>query len=264
MEHAVNAQHVVGVAQQDEDEDGGHDAGDQGADTGAQRAHAEAVDKNGVDHHVHQIHDEGVEHGDLAVAHGAEEGGAGVIEGDEGVGQRGGEEVDQGAVHHVRLDVAEEEGEDVLAEDQGQRHQEDGHGEDGVEKLTGGGAGIFRVSSAQVLGDHHRAAGGEGGKDLDDELVDVVHQRDAGDGSLTGCGDHDGVHHAHAHEQKLLDDQGNDETGQSLSGEEGCLPCLDGCGLHEKDLLSEIDEMSVRQYSRPEDVGRQSLFYTKN
>ena len=72
-------------------------------------------------------------------------------------------------------------------------------------------------------GDHHRAAGGEGGKDLNDECIDVVHQRDAGYGGLAGGGDHDGIRHADSHQQKLLNDQGNDEPQQCVAGKRaGC------------------------------------------
>jgi hypothetical protein len=62
-----------------------------------------------------------------------------------------------------------------------------------------------RLARADGLGAHHRAPGGQGGKDVDDQDVDEIHQRHAGDCGLSGGGDHHDVRHAHHDGQKLFD-----------------------------------------------------------
>ena len=147
----------------------------------------------------------------LLLPHGAEQGGPGVVHRDKGVGQGGEQEVDQGAVHHRRLHPAEDEQQDMLAQHKGQHHEHGGDKHHRVEQLPGGRAGVLLLPPAQVLGDHHRPAGGQGGEDLDDQQVEVVHQGHPGHGSLPAGGDHDGVRHAHGHQQQLLNDQGDDQ-----------------------------------------------------
>ena len=66
----------------------------------------EAVDQNGVDHDVDDVDDQGVGHGHLAVAHSPEEGGAGIVDGDKGVGGRCQQEIDQGRVHDILRNIA--------------------------------------------------------------------------------------------------------------------------------------------------------------
>lgn len=175
-EESVNPQNAVGPLEQEEDDYRRRNAGDQRADARAQRAHAVPVDQNGVDRDIDDVYDQGVEHGHPAVAHGAEKGRAGVVDGHEGVGQGGGDEVGQGAVHHVGLNLAEDQREHMLPEDQRQHHQRRGHHRHGVEQLLGGGPGMVRLTAAQVLGYHHRAAGGQGGENLDEQYVDIIHQ----------------------------------------------------------------------------------------
>ena len=211
---------MVGVVEQRHDNDGRRDAGDQGADTGAGGPHAEAEDQHRIDCDVDYIHNQGAEHGHLAVAHGPEQGGPRVVNAHEGIGRGGEQEIDQGVLHHVGLHAAEDQRQNVLPEDQRGPHQQQGQGAHGVQKLLGGSLGVVGVLPPQILGNHHRPAGGEGGKDLNDECIDVVHQRDAGYGGLAGGGDHDGIRHADSHQQKLLNDQGNDEPQQCVAGKE--------------------------------------------
>ena len=120
------------MPEQGHDDDRRGDAGGQGANTRAGGPHVKAVDKDGVDHNIDDVDNQGTEHGDLAVAHGPEQGGPGVVDAHKGVGRGGKQEVDQGAVHHVGLHTAEDQGEDVLPEHQGGRCQQQGEGRHGI------------------------------------------------------------------------------------------------------------------------------------
>ena len=65
-----------------------------------------------------------------------------------------------------------------------------------------------RCPAAQTTGRPPPRRRWRGRKRLNDECIDVVHQRDAGYGGLAGGGDHDGIRHADSHQQKWLNDQG--------------------------------------------------------
>ena len=219
MEHTFNVDGVGRVTDHGHEDDGGHHPGGQSTDACPRSPHVEAVNEDRIDCNIDHVYQKGVEHGHLAVAHGAEQRGSHVVDGHEGIGQGGEQEIDQGVFHHVRLDVAEEEGQNRLPEEQGQGHQRERDGGDDVQKLLSGGAGPVQIPAAQILGHHHRAAGAQGGKDLDQQQVDAIHQGYTGDGGLSGGGDHDGVGHADGHQQKLLDDQGDDEPLELAAGE---------------------------------------------
>ena len=176
----------------------------------------EDKNENGVAHDVLPVHPGRDIHGGLGVAHGPQQSGAAVIQGDEGVGQGGDDEVGHRALHDRRFHLAEEQPQQGAAQDQGQGHNNEGGGGDDVHQLVGGTVGPLQIFRADGLGAHHRAAGGQGGKDVDDEHVDQIHQGYAGYGGLTGGGDHHDVGHAYHDGQELLDDQGNDEFFQGL------------------------------------------------
>ena len=208
------------MTQQEHNDDRGGDAGGQCTNPRSGGPHVKAIDQNGVDRDIDEIDNQGAEHGYFAVAHGPEQSGAGVINAHKRIGRSGEEKIDQSAGHHIGLHTPEDQREDVLPEEQCRAHQQQGGGAHGIQQLLGGGTGIFPILPAQILRHHHRAAGRQGGKDLDDQRIDVIHQRDAGYGGLACGGDHDGIGHADGHQQKLLDDQRQNEPEQRVTGKE--------------------------------------------
>ena len=79
---------------------------------------------------------------------------------------------------------------------------------------------IFSVTTAQVLAANHRAAGGQGGKDLDNQHVDAVHQAYAGNGRFAYAGNHQRVGHAHCYAQHLFNQHRPDQRRQPLPVEQ--------------------------------------------
>ena len=216
----LNAQDAVSVLEQEQDDHRRYNTGGEGADAGAQGAHAEAENQDGIDGNIDDVDDQGVEHGHLGVAHGAEQGGPRVVERHKGVGQGSGDKVDHGGFHDVFVDAAEDQEEQVLPEDETQNHDDRGEHRHHVEQLLGSGLGVVGLLAAQVLGHHHRAAGTEGGENLEHQGIDVIHQRDAGHRRLTGCGDHHRIRHTHGHQKKLLNYQRDDQPHQHLTAEQ--------------------------------------------
>ena len=83
----------------------------------------------------------------------------------------------------------------MLAEKKGGSHQKHRHRGHGVQKLLGGKLCVAGLPAAQVLGHHHGAAGGKGGEDLNDECVDIIHQRHPGNRRFSYIRYHNAVRH---------------------------------------------------------------------
>ena len=111
----IDVDDVGGAAQQDQDKDGAHDAGDQGGQRRARRAHIEAEDEQRIAADVDAVHDDGDGHRNLGVAHRAEQRRAGIVQGDKGVGQGGQEKVRFRAGHNVGLNVVVEQSQNLRA-----------------------------------------------------------------------------------------------------------------------------------------------------
>ena len=60
---------------------------------------------------------------------------------------------------------------------------------------------------SQELAGDNRAAGGQRGKNIQDQVVDHIHQRNTGNGGFAYAGYHHGIGHAHQHVQRLLHHQ---------------------------------------------------------
>ncbi len=148
---------------------------------------------------------------DLGITHGAEQRRAGIVHCKEWEGKGGDRQVDQRALHNIRLDAAEEQvqhGPSEQDDDQADQHARKDYG---IQQLSGGPSGIFFVSGSQTLGSHHGAARRQCGHDIEHQDIDHVHQRDAGYGRLSHGGDHHGIRHAHRDGQRLLEDQRYDQ-----------------------------------------------------
>ena len=70
------------------------------------------------------------------------------------------------------------------------------------------------ILPAKVLRADNRAAGAERGKNADDQVVEGVDQRNAGDGGLADPRNHNGSGEADHHRQQLLQNQRNDQLPQ--------------------------------------------------
>ena len=205
---AEQAGHPHGVApavEQGQHESGGRDAGQQGGEGHARHTLVEHEHKDSVARNVLPVHVGGDAHGGLGVAHGPQQGGAAVVDGDEGIGEGGDDKVGDGPLHHLRLHLAEQQAQQPCLAEKHQNHDPQGSGGDDIQKLVGCPVGPLQVLGADGLGAHHRAPGGQGGKDVDDQDVDEIHQRHAGDCGLSGGGDHHDVRHTHHDSQKLFD-----------------------------------------------------------
>ena len=165
----------MGLANEPGHEKRAHQAGGQGAETGARHTDAHTVDEHGVETDVDDIHEEGGEHGDLAVAHGTEQGGPGVVDGEEGIRDGGEKKVGHGGGHHVVIQRSEDQPQNGFTKKKADGHHSSGESRNGIKKLLGGSAGIGLIPGPQVLRGHHRAAGGQGGENIDEQDADVVH-----------------------------------------------------------------------------------------
>ena len=231
---AVHPQHGMGALQQEEDRRAGDDAGEQGGKGRAEHLHAAAVDEDGVAADVQHVHHQAGQHTDLAVALRPEEGRPRVVHPDEGIAEGRHQEIGLGVGHDVVVDGAEDGAQDQMPPEQD--HQRDGaaEGDHHQHDLAGGGLGVFGFLVADVLAGDHRAAGGEGGHDLDHQGVEGVHQADARDGGFAHRGDHQGVGQADGDAEGLLRHQGQQQRDQLLPGKDGpglCGLCHRACML---------------------------------
>ena len=86
--------------------------------------------------------------------------------------------------HHIPVDLSEHPVQDPVfapVDDECHRHGAQG---DEPDELLRRPAGALQPLLAQVLPGHHGAACSEGGKHVDEQHHDVVHQGDTGDGRL--------------------------------------------------------------------------------
>ena len=210
-----------------------HRRDDTGDDTGpcnAIDAHFQAEDADRVAHDVDDVHEDADLHGDLGVAHAAEEGRACVVQREEGVAQGGYFKVEDAGVQNVRVDGA------VAGADHGSGEKDADRSHHGTQdsaqqdELARTGICLFLLLRAQILAHHHRAAGGQRREQHDDEVVDHIHQADARDGCLAAAGDHHGVGHAHRHGQELLDEQWPHQPQQVFLGKQR-RPPVEPAGL---------------------------------
>ena len=82
----------------------------------------EYKDEQGVPYNIDNVHDDGRLHGYLGISHGAEQGGAGIIHGQEGVGQCGYGQVNQGIGHHIPGHAAVEQMQHPPAKQDAEHH----------------------------------------------------------------------------------------------------------------------------------------------
>ena len=120
------------MPQQGHDDDSCGNARHKRADAGACGAHAKAVNKHGIYCNVDDVYNKRAEHGHIAVAHGAKQRRACIVNAHQGVGCGREQKVDKRAVHHILFHMPEQKCEDVLPEYEGASHQKHGHSRHGV------------------------------------------------------------------------------------------------------------------------------------
>ena len=225
----MDPQRVVHILVLPQDEHGGKDTADQGGQCCADDPHAEAVDQQCVAGNVDDIHDKAGQHADAAVALCAEKSRAAVIQADERVGHGADKEILLGKPHDILINAAENAAQDRA----GKQHAEDGHCHSREAKhavqLGGAAAGVFLIPAAQILAGNDRTAGSQRGQDLNNQNIQAVHQRYAGDSGLTHAGNHQGVGHTHRDAEGLLQQKGPDQCKQRPFGKHGCLRFCGDC-----------------------------------
>ena len=80
--------------------------------------------------------------------------------------------------------------------------------------LPGHPAGLLLMLLPQIMPGHHCPARRQGGKNIDEQDIHRIHQRYAGNRSLSRRGYHDRIRHAYGDRQRLLDDQRDDQLLQ--------------------------------------------------
>ena len=211
---------VLPVVQQAQQQDAAAGTGQQRTQCRTGHAHVQSVDEEGVGCDVDNVHHHRGQHGDTGITHGGEAGFAAGEKAKEGIGQSGVEEIGAGAGHDVGLNAAEQEPQQRFV----QRHSGQGHycchGYHRQQQLTHCLVGPLLTAVAQQLSNDHAAAGGKGGEEVHQQLVDGVHQPHAGNGGFTGGGDHDGVLHADGHRQHLADHQRDHDIHKAAAGKD--------------------------------------------
>lgn len=177
---------------------------------------AEACDSDGycIAAHIDPVHHQTGLHGDLAVSRTAENGRSRVVQRQEGKGQGGNAEVSQTGLHHIGGNRPEEEPEQTTRQDQTGSH--DAQTEHGGQEhqLPCALPSLLLPPRPQKLAGNHGAAGGQGGKQVQNDVVDHVHQGHTGYGGLSHSGDHHPVAHAHQGRQGLLHHQRKNQPDQ--------------------------------------------------
>ena len=122
---------------------------------------------------------------------------AAVVQADEGVGHRTDKEVLLRKPHDILINAAEHHPKDQAGEQQTDNTHRNRRDAQHAVQLGGAAAGVFLIPAAQILAGNDRTAGSQRGQNLNNQNIQAVHERYAGDSGLTHTGDHQRVGHAH-------------------------------------------------------------------
>ena len=206
--------HVFAVGQQHQQQRHRGQPREQAAQRRAGGAHVHPVDKQRVGADIDDIGQQAAVHRHLRVAHRAEQRRAAAIHADDGIRKRGNPKIDRRRGHHLRLDLAEQQPDDRLAQRQTDAHNRQRDQQRGDNDLSGRLPRALFPPRAEELRRHHRAAGGEGGENIDDQRVDVVDERNAAHHRVAQRRDHHRVGHADGDGQRLLENQRQNQPFQ--------------------------------------------------
>ena len=140
-----------GVAQQDQKHSRSQHPGYQGRDRHAGGAHMETIHQQGVSTDIHKVHEQGGQHGDPGISHGAEDSGAGVIDRQERIGKRHDEKVNPRAFHDVQSHVSKNQVKDPVISGQRHKGHDQGHGSRRQQKLLGGKPRLLIALRPEIL-----------------------------------------------------------------------------------------------------------------
>ena len=180
-----------------QDEHRGEHTPDQRGQCRADNAHAETVDQQRVARNVDDVHDKAGQHTDAAVALRTEQRRAAVVQADEGVGHRTDKEVQLRKPHDILINAAEHHPKDRAGEQHTDNTHRNRRDAQHAVQLGGAAAGVFLIPAAQILAGNDRTTGSQRGQNLNNQNIQAVHERYAGDSGLTHTGDHQRVGHAH-------------------------------------------------------------------
>ena len=202
--------------QQDDHSRCSHHPGHQRGDGHALHAPVQAEDQNGVARHIHHIHAQGHPHGDLGIAHDPEQCRSGVIDRQKRDGRLHDHVIGVGIGSHVRLHLSEHHSQHKALAQIEQHHDGQGYLCHEQQQLLARVARLGLFPPPQILSGDDGAAGGQGGKCVDQQHVHRIHQGDGGDGRLTHLGYHHRVAQAHRDGQELFDHQRDNQLPQVL------------------------------------------------
>ena len=157
------------------DKAGSH-PGHQGGRGCACRSPVENENQRIVPDHVDDIHYNGGLHGNPRISHGTKQSGTGIVDRQKRIGQRGQNQVNEGVCHHILLHASKKQGEQLPAEQDASRHNNEGHQASDKHQLVRRLAGPAGLFLSQVLGGHHRSPCGHCRKYIDEQHIDHVNQ----------------------------------------------------------------------------------------
>lgn len=210
---------AVGAQQPPDHNDRPQHPGGQRCQPRTQYLQPEAVDEHGVADEIEDIGGGGNGHGELGIAHRPEHRGTDIIQRQKGIAENGDGEIGACVVHHLRLDLPEKQHQELIPqqEEQQRNDQRKAHQQQG--KLPHAAPGVFLLSVADVLRQHHTAAGGQRREQPQEYRIDRIDERHPGNGGLAAGGHHHGIGHADGHGKRLLDHQRHQQPPQVLPTE---------------------------------------------
>ena len=164
-----------GVFQTDAQDQRHDGSGNEGGNGHAQDTHVQSENANGIACDVQNVANDGGVEGDAGFAHGAKQRRIGVVEAKKGVGNDGNHQICQGCIHYIGFNGAEQQGQKSLAPNGNEQGQDGCPGENREYHLIGGIPGLADPVCPQVLTDHHRAAGGQGCQNAENQVIYHVH-----------------------------------------------------------------------------------------
>ena len=201
-----------------------HHTGDDAGPRHAVHPHLQPKDAHCVAHHIDDVHQHADLHGDLGVAHAAEQRRPSIVQRKEGVADGYDLQVQHACVQNICLNGAVEQPDHGACQYKADHRHRQTQQPTEKDQLPGTVVRTFPLLCTQILAHHHGTAGGKGGKQYDDQVVDHVHKTDTGDRRLSAAGHHHGIRHTHRHCQQLLHQQWSHQPQQFFLGEQRLPP----------------------------------------
>ncbi|MPM78411.1 hypothetical protein SDC9_125422 [bioreactor metagenome] len=122
-------------------------------------------------------------------------------------------------MRNVVADISEQDADKKAGRNQKCRADGQRKEQGDVKQLLCRAARVRRILPAQILRTNNRAARAERRENADDEVVERVHKRDAGNRRFANLGNHHRGGHADGHGEQLLQHQRNHEPPERGGGE---------------------------------------------